>query len=156
MKKVIEYNLISITDENSSTLNLINEKMEVIKEFFGTMQFTCQKFTDNKLEGETVYSLPYNQLKKIVLDLDVATDEFYLELEKGVVTQVFDGIGKSQDYLQVEVVKEEIAVANDRDFLGATKYRDLINNGDYTVGSVNSYYNTLGEYEGETYYYREL
>lgn len=156
MKRVIEYNVCNPKDETKATLDLLNDKMEVIESFFDSMLFTRQKFEDKQLQSEATYTLPITALNKIIVDLDMAIDEFYLELKEPVTTQVFDGIARQSDTLLVEIVTEEVAVSNDKDFIGALKYRELNNDGEYCVGGINSYYSELGKVNGKTFYYREL
>lgn len=154
-KRIIEFDTCDITQESTSTLNRISEAMKCIEQNFYTMEFTVQKFENNFLKEEYPYKLGNQLLKSIAINLDQANDEFYLNLEHPVTTQVFDGMVKQDDYLYIEVVPEDVAVSNDMDFLGA-EYTNLINKGEYTVGGVNSYYKEVGTINNKTYYYREL
>ena len=86
----------------------------------------------------------------------MALDEFNIELSEPITVQTFDGIARQSYNLQLEVVTEEFAQANDNDFIGALKLNDLIVKDEYKLGEINSYYKTLGTLDGTTYYYREL
>lgn len=134
----------------------LDKKFEVIEANFPSIEFSCQKYEDKKLIGEYVYKLPKCILKKATVYLDMALDEFNIELSEPITVQTFDGIARQSYNLQLEVVTEEFAQANDNDFIGALKLNDLIVKDEYKLGEINSYYKTLGTLDGTTYYYREL
>ena len=173
VKKIIEYESSScdIRYENDVTIERISETMEAIEKYFYNMEFTVQQYKDNILQGEYIMKSANCNLKSITVDLDTASDEFILGLETPVVVQEFSNKLQDtkdmyvrqdikRDYLTVEVVVEGIAEDNDMDFLGHSKYNELVSKGEYKLGEINSYYKTLGTIKrttGEsTYYYREL
>ena len=126
------------------------------RENFYNMEFYCQHYKENQRVGGHTYELPITMLDRVEVCLNEAIDEFYLKLVKPVTVETYDGMARQEDVLHVEVVKEEIAVENDMDFIGHEKYNQLINDGEYCVGRTNSYYKELGTVNGNTYYYREL
>lgn len=148
-KKVIEYDVCDITQETVETLDIISTAMHCIEQNFYNMEFTVQKYEDGIIQSEDIYKPINSVLNEVVVDLDSANDEFILKLEKPITVQVFDGIARQLDYLQVEVVTEGTAEDNDRDFL-----RGEVEN--YKLGEVNSYYKPLGTLDGYIFYYREL
>ena len=150
VKKVIEFDRCDVTQESVETLDIISTAMHCIEQNFYSMEFTVQKYEDGKIQSEYTYKPSNSILKAIVVDLDSANDEFILELTQPITVQVFDGIARQLDYLQVEVVTEGIAEDNDHDFM-----RGEIPS-DYKLGEVNSYYRTLGTLDGLNFYYREL
>ena len=150
VKKQIEFDVCDITQESTSTLNRISKAMKCIEQNFYNMEFTVQKFENNFLKEEYPYKLGNQLLKSIAVNLDQANDEFYINLEHPVTTQVFDGMVKQDDYLYIEVVPMDVAEANDKDFLSG----NVVNQ--YELGGVNSYYKKLGEIDGTEFYYREL
>lgn len=150
VKRIIEFDTCDITQESTSTLNRISTAMKCIEQNFYNMEFTVQKYENNLLKETYPYKLGNQLLETIVMDLDNANDEFYIYLLHPVTQQVFDGICKQNDVLNVEVVPMNVAEANDKDFLSG----NVVNQ--YELGGVNSYYKKLGEIDGTEFYYREL
>ena len=158
MKKVVEYEnpICALSTFTSTDFEILDEKFKAIEENFYNMEFYCQHYKENQRVGGHTYELPITMLDRVEVCLNEAIDEFYLKLVKPVTVETYDGMARQEDVLHVEVVKEEIAVENDMDFIGHEKYNQLINDGEYCVGRTNSYYKELGTVNGNTYYYREL
>ena len=158
MKKVVEYEnpICALSTFTSTDFEILDEKFKAIEENFYNMEFYCQHYKENQRVGGHTYELPITMLDRAEVCLNEAIDEFYLKLVKPVTVETYDGMARQEDVLHVEVVKEEIAVDNDMDFIGHEKYNQLINDGEYCVGRTNSYYKELGTVNGNTYYYREL
>lgn len=155
VKKIIEYDICDITQETTESLDIMSLAMHCLEENFYTMEFTVQEYKGNMLQSEYVFKPLNSILKSIVVDLDTASDEFMLQLDRPITVQTFDGVASQRDYINVEVVTEGIAEDNDRDFLRG-EYNELVDKGEYKLGEVNSYYNALGTLDGINFYYREL
>lgn len=158
MKKVIIYEdpICSFSTFTKETYEVLDKTFRAIEENFSNMEFYCQKYEDNLLVGGYTYKLSKSILDKAEVYLDGATDEFYIQLTQPVTVRTHDGIATQEFTLYVEVVAEEFAIDNDMDFIGHAKYNKLINDGEYCLGEINSYYKTLGTVDGTTFYYREL
>lgn len=158
MKKSIEYEneICKLSSFSNVDFEILDEKFKVIEDNFHNIKFYCQKYEDKKLVGGHEYKLPKCILKKATVYLDMALDEFEIELTEPITVQTFDGIARQRYELQIEVVTEGIAEDNDRDFIGSIKVKELMDKGEYILGEVNSYYTTLGKIGNSTYYYREL
>ena len=159
MKKVVEYEnpICALSTYSNEDYRLLDEKFKVIEENFYNIEFYCQQYDENKqLKGGYIYKLPLHILDKAVVVLDSAIDEFYLELTQPVTTQENNGIARQDFSLNIEIVGKDIAEANDSDFIGHGKIKELEDNGEYKLGEVNSYYKVLGTVGNNTYYYREL
>lgn len=166
MKKVLEFEHNAVLQyETPKSLKILDEKFQAIDENFYNMEFSCQRFNnENQLQSEYIYKLPKSILDRVIVDLDNASDEFYLELTEEVTTQEFERPLNDtarielvkRKCLYIEVVTEEIAEDNDSDFIGRCKIKELEKDGEYELGSINSYYKVLGTVNGNNYYYREL
>ena len=163
MKRVIEFESNkALQYETEATLIVLDEKFQAISENFHKIEFSCQQFNENNyLTSEYIYKLPQCILKQAVVDLDNASDEFYLELTEEVTTQEFkreEGFIKTikRNCLSIEVVTEGVAKDNDSEFIGKSKYKALVEAENYTTGFTNSYYKVLGDVGNNRYYYREL
>ena len=163
MKRVIEFeSQKALQFETEESLQILDEKFQAIEENFYKMEFFVQQFDISKhLSGEYLYKLPTSILKQAVVDLDNASDEFYLELTEPVTQQEFeheDGLIEvvKHSCIIVEVVTEGVAEDNDSEFIGKSKYQALIEAEDYKVGGTNSYYKVLGDVGNMRFYYREL
>ena len=157
MKRIIEFETsYTLSYETKLSLEFIGEKFQAIDENFHNIEFSCQQFKDNKLQGEYTYKLPKSILKSATVNLDSANDEFYIELSAPVTVRETDGFKVQGITLSIEVVTEGVAEDNDSDFIGASKFKALNEAGDYKVGEVNSYYKKLGTVQSGIYYYREL
>ena len=78
----------------------LDRKFEVIEANFPSIEFSCQKYEDKKLIGEYVYKLPKCILKKATVYLDMALDEFNIELSEPITVQTFDGIARQSCFFQ--------------------------------------------------------
>ena len=166
MKKVLEFEHNAVLQyETPESLKILDEKFQAIDENFYNIEFSCPRFNnENQLQSEYIYKLPKSILDKAVVDLDNASDEFYLELTEEVTTQEFERPLNDtacielvkRKCLYIEVVTEEIAEDSDSDFIGHVKIKELEKDGEYELGGINSYYKVLGTVNGNTYYYREL
>ena len=143
--RVIEGNYPPSTKEEKEKLD---KTFTAIETYFDKIIFSTQKFVKSMLQDEVLYTLPKEELKSIIVDTNSAIDEFYLAVEKPIVVRYWDGEPVYSNEINIEVVSEDVAISNDRDF---ENYGD-----DYIVGEANSYYRLVGEVEGTKYYYREL
>ncbi len=148
--KRIEFDRCDITQESAEALDTISTAMHCIEQNFYNMEFTVQKYENNLLKETYPYKLGNQLLKVIVVDLDNVNDEFYIHLLHPVTQQVFDGICKQSDTLNIEVVTMHVAEENDKEFLSG----NVVNT--YELGGVNSYYKRLGTLNDVDFYYREL
>ena len=157
MKRIVEFESEKALEfETPISLETLDKKFQAIDENFYNIEFSCQQFKGNVLTGEYIYKLPKSILDKVVVNLDMASDEFYLDLSNKVVVREEDENKVFSHDLLIEVVTEEIAKGNDSDFMGISRHKALIKADDYEVGKTNSYYKTLGTVDGTTFYYREL
>ena len=106
-----------------------------IKFIYETLEKQYPK--DEVLKENGVDNLAYNT-QNIVVDLENANDEFYLEHENGT------------EYVTVEVVTREVAEENDREFLRDIHYTEE-DRDSYVLGEVMSDYTKLG---GTEYYFK--
>ena len=166
MKRIIEFERDKVLQyETHESLEFLDEKFQAIDENFYNIEFSCQRFNnENQLQSEYIYKLPKSILDKAVVNLDNASDEFFLELTEEVTVQEFERPLNNtarielvkRKCLPIEVVTEGIAEDNDMDFMGRAEYKRLLEAGEYEVGGINSYYKPLGTVNGNTYFYREL
>ena len=148
--KQIEFDKCDIVQETVKSLETISTAMQCIEQNFYNIEFTVQKFEDDLLKETHTYKLGNQLLKTITVNLDNANDEFYITLKYPVTQQVFDGMCKQSDTLNIEVVTMRVAEENDKEFLSG----NVVNT--YELGGVNSYYKRLGTLNGMDFYYREL
>ena len=156
MKRVIEYEVCSVDTHSKEDLQILESTFKAIEKYFHTIDFIVQHYGDsNMLQSEDTVRYSQNILNRVIVDLDTAIDEFIIELSDLVTVQVFDGKPVMRNIRNIEVVREGIAEDNDMDFLGL-QYNELLTNGEYQLGKVNSYYSFLGNVDGINFYYREL
>ena len=146
IERIIEGNYPPSTKAEQEKLD---KTFTAIETYFDKIVFSTQKFVKSMLKDETLYTLPKQELKSITVDTNVAVDEFWLTVKNPIVIRYWDGEPVYSNEINVEVVTEDVAISNDRDF-GATSEDG------YKVGGINSYYDYVGEVDGTKYYYREL
>ena len=148
IEKIIEGDKKYLTEEESK---VINQSFEAIDTYLDRIELNAQVIKDGFVTEWIPYTLNKENVKSITVDLNLAYDEFYIETKEPVITQYIDGEPKYENSISIEVVHEEIAEMNDRDFL-----RGEYNEDTYKVGEADSYYALVGEVNGVKYYYREL
>ena len=151
MTNRIEYEACLPSSYSREDLIEVEEKFNVLNENMYNMVFHKQIFEDdsNMLKGEETYLIGELNTKvtDIMVNLDWAIDEFYIEFEEPIeISKGGYSIPNKSTSLQVEVVTKEIAEMNDSDF-GATSEDD------YEVGKGDSYYTQIGDTD---FYYREM
>lgn len=146
VERIIEGNYPPSTKEEQEKLD---KTFTAIETYFDKIVFSTQTFIKSMLKDEVLYTLPKKELKSITVDTNVAIDEFWLAIRNPIIIRYWDGEPVYSNEINVEVVSEDVAISNDRDF-GATS------EGGYEVGGTESYYRLVGEVDGVKYYYREL
>lgn len=146
VKRIIEGDKSYLTEEESK---VIDKSFEAIETYFDRITFVTTKIENGFVVDEIPFTLPKEALTHITVDLSTAYDEFWVTLKEPVIKQCVDGEPVYRNEINIEVVRDEIAEMNDRDF--GVGYED-----DYKVGDINSYYDYVGEVDGTKFYYREL
>ena len=150
MTNRIEYEACLPSSYSREDLIEVEEKFKVLNENIYNMVFHKPTYSDkNILISEETYLIGElnNKVTDIVVDLDWAIDEFYIEFEEPIETSKGGyAIQNKSKSIHVEVVTKEVAISNDSDF-GVT-FED-----DYEVGGSNSYYTQIGD---TNFYYREM
>ena len=131
-------------------LQSISEKMHALANNMYYITFTKNTYNENNLligsENFEIADLRANPIS-IIVDLDMAYDEFYIEFDEPIETSKGGTIQNKSYTLHLEVVTKDVAEENDRDFLGA----DFTDS--YKVGENDSYYLPI---PNTKYYYREM
>ena len=150
MTNRIEYEVCLPSSYSREDLIEVEEKFKVLNENIYNMVFHKPTYSDeNMLISEETYLIDglNNKVTDIVVDLDWAIDEFYIEFEEPIeISKGGYAIQNKSKYIHIEVVTKKVAEMNDSDF-GATSEDD------YEVGGTNSYYTQIGDTD---FYYREM
>ena len=150
MTNRIEYETCPPSSYSREDLIGIEEKFKVLNENIYNMVFHKGVFDQNNmLMNEETYLIGglNNKVTDIVVDLDWAIDEFYIEFEEPIeVAKGGHDIQNTSKSISIEVVTKKVAISNDSDF-GATSEDG------YTVGEANSYYTQIDDTD---FYYREM
>lgn len=151
MNRILEYQTCPPSSYSNEILEEMDEKFKVLEENLYHMVFHKQTFSDeNMLISEETYLIGElkTEVTGILIDLDWAIDEFYIEFKEPIeISKGGHSIDNYSKSLHIEVVTKEIAEMNDSDF-GAIDWE-----GDYEVGGTNSYYTQIGDTD---FYYREM
>lgn len=150
MNRILEYQACPPSSYSNEILEEIDEKFKVLEENLYHMVFHKQTFSDkNMLISEETYLIGElnTEVTGILIDLDWAIDEFYIEFKEPIeISKGGYSIPNKSKSIHVEVVTKEVAESNDSDF-GVT-FED-----GYEVGGANSYYTQIGD---TNFYYREM
>lgn len=143
-------NPTSIAYLSTEDLQSISKKMQALVNNMYYITFTKNIYNSNNMligcEKFELADLRANPIG-IIVDLDMAYDEFYIEFDEPIET-IMGGTIQNKGYLLgLEIVTKEVAESNDKEFLGA----DFTDS--YEVGTNNSYYLPIPNTE---YFYREL
>ena len=145
VEKLYEVDKVFTRDKMQEMLNkaqVIAENLDILeKQAYSEGEDTQATLDGKSLKEQFMQnSKEIPNTKRILVDIDVAYDEFYLMYDK-------DNYLPNSCYY-VEVVTEEVAVENDRDFNSDLPIEDK---GDYKVGEILSQYTKLGDSD---YYFR--
>ena len=150
MNRILEYQTCPPSSYSNEILEEIDEKFKILEENLYHMVFHKQTFSDeNMLISEETYLIGElkTEVTSILIDLDWAIDEFYIEFKEPIeISKGGYSIPNKSKSIHVEVVTKEVAESNDSDF-GVTSEDG------YEVGGANSYYTQIGDTD---FYYREM
>ena len=150
MTNRIEYEACLPSSYSREDLIEVEEKFKVLNENIYNMVFHKPTYSDkNMLISEETYLIGELNTKvtDIVVDLDWAIDEFYIEFEEPIeISKGGYSIPNKSTSIHIEVVTKEVAEMNDDDF-------EATSEDDYEVGGTNSYYTQIGD---TNFYYREM
>jgi hypothetical protein len=147
VEKLYEVDKVFTRDEVQEMLNkaqAIAENLDVLERQAYLEGEDTQAMLDGKPLNEQFMqdSKEIPNTRRVLVDIDMAYDEFYLMHDKDKFLP--------NSCCSVEVVPKEVAEANDKDFNYDLSAKDKKN---YKVGEILSYYRKLGD---SGYYFRFL